>query len=331
LLPEGLDKVNMAIEIIRLAIISPKTLQYWTRERPRELIKLLDYKIYDVFIIVDHLLTDQISDKRSILFYELKLTQNYTEMDGYSIGDDNKLLKYLIGNSKRAEHLHVWRPIGEYVIKYLDDIYYSREIDIYNLPADSFIGEEKWMSPIFAGLHFFDLMVTTSIYQKNDSNMWLYYYYYFTKKIIRNCDLNKTYIKLDQEFPNKYFYLLYQIFKNLKNWILSIKYFDENENIIENAVFCITQCLNEIINSNRISKRFINYICEIVIGIYFDLRKNNKHDFAEVYLKKIISGDKYLKYNHKEKLFNILKNIDTIPWEMNDRIGWQYLNFELKS
>lgn len=331
LLPKGVNYKSKARENLRLAVLSPKVIKFWTSERPHDLIKLLDANLQEVFEISNQLLHDQLSDIKSYLYYELEDTQNYFGKSGYSISEDNLIVFSLLGNSKRADHLHIWQPVGDYILKYLDDLFHSAD-DQYNRPCAEFTLEGKWSSPIYVAIHFFDIMVTTALTQESPSNMWLFYYYYFIESIVRNSNLDNSLIDLTYEWPNRYCYLLYRIISNLKTWILyseNIKTPKENV-IIINAFFCLSLSLNKIVQSDQLSEKFIVYIYEIVLGIYFDLRKKNQQKLSNIFLSELVYG-KFDSYSNEYRslLKDMLNSIDTIPWRFNDNDGWEILNSSL--
>ena len=86
----------------------------------RCLIQLDIYQKHDLF---DSYLKIMLSNTDSVLYYEMK-SIGYADTNlNYYIPTSNKFLAHVIDNAKNAEDLHAYKPVGEYIISYLDDIY----------------------------------------------------------------------------------------------------------------------------------------------------------------------------------------------------------------
>lgn len=285
----------------------------------------------------DAFIKELLQNKKSKLHYEIADTQSIQL--GYSrrylITNNNNILFSLISHIKVAEDIRVWRPIGEGVIEILDE-QYEKESDEYNRCQRKFSDyKERCADPIFAGIAFFDLMVTEALYQKASWHMWLYYYSHFVAKICRNYR-NDSLCEPDSEFPNTYAWMLDQIISNLADWIRIIEddadkiecaledmsCDHENNNIIKSSIICLSQCIRTIIASENILDPPKKSYVDSCFMLYFDLKlSGNKaaSKYATVFMNCIT--DKCLGEDHPEYIIRLqeyFKRFDIVPYEFEE-------------
>lgn len=296
--PEHSEHATAAQWLMRRVMLSGKVVTAIAANRPYFALSLLDLELYEKHDFLDLYFRSLLSDQHSILYFELGSNRNVGVDHNYYVPESNRLLFYLFSKAKRAEELAVWRPVGEYLIWYLDQLVGQPETDPYNRPIGDFEERGKWGSPLFAGIFFFDIMVSSSLRQGVTWHMWLYYFTHFVDRIVRNLRPIQDLVDPLLEWPTPYHYLLYKIFETLTDWIEASRAIPkdqenvtihespgshENGNIPKSAVFALTDCIRKIALADRMSPRFKKYLMDIVLGTYFNLRENeNTEAFASV-------------------------------------------------
>src|SRR5262249_23098901 len=130
------------------------------RIRPYFGLILLEIDLRERDYFLDNYLSNLLLNPGSVLYREIRESQN-SDGCSYAVPKFNKILDHLFNDARVAERLHVWRPIGETIIRELDRLKRYPSEDAYNRVADrEFQDEEQWESPLVAGVFLFDLMVT---------------------------------------------------------------------------------------------------------------------------------------------------------------------------
>jgi len=286
----------------------------------------------------DAFIKELLRNRNSRLHYEIERAQSsqlgYSRR--YQIGKYNDILYLLLSDIWVSKDVSAWKPIGEGVIEVLDE-QYEKESDEYNGYQQRFsIYKERCADPIFAGIAFFDLMVTEALYQKIPWHMWLYYYSHFVNKICRNY-CNSRLSEPNYEFPNTYAMILDQIIHNLIGWVRIVEddadkiectlesplCIHENDNIIKSSIICLSQCIRTIIVSENVPDRLKRSYVDPCFRLYFDLCLNNNQiarDYAAVLKNCLISRhsgeEDYLKY--KDCLLEYFEGFDVVPYELKE-------------
>lgn len=291
----------------------------------------------------DAFIKELLQNSNSRLHYELEKAQS--SQPGYSkryqIEKHNNILYSLLSDIQVSKKISVWKPISEGIIEVLDEQYKKEYDDEYNgYQQKFFVYKERCADPVFAGIVFFDLMVTEALYQKIPWHMWLYHYSYFADKICRNYHDGRL-SEPDYEFPNTYAMMLAQIIHNLIDWIriieddadkiectlenLSCEH--ENGNIIKSSIICLAQCIRTIIVSENIQHRLRKNYVDPCFRLYFDLCLNDSQivrNYAVV-LKNCLIAKHPGKYYHKDinhKYMNYLldyfENFDVTPYRFRE-------------
>ncbi len=280
-----------AKDILRALCRSENLRNYVIKERPYFALSILPMWMHDgVKNFSDAYFTGLISDTNSILYQEFKENSRHHPA-GNQPSEGNRILGALFKDTEVAEGLGVWEPIRNYMLKLLqpDESPDPQVTKNLNMKPANF-KDERWENPLFAGIYFFDVMVTYAAKQKVQDHMSLYY---FTDII---GGLEKIYdpsIPDEGEFPSKAAWLIYEAVYVLQNWILLVKdlpedsphmnstvlakcadhsgdrqksrAFGDNGNIPVSAVNTLGFCMKKIVLSERISERFKGYIYEIVV------------------------------------------------------------------
>jgi len=247
-----------------------------------------------------------LAHRSGVLYNELANSRNQRSSHRYEIAERARLLKFLFGDANVAHKLEVYRPFGEFVLSELDRLVREPEHDEYNR---SYTGEKsrELQSPLFAAVHFFDIMVSEAIFQGITWHMWLYYVTYIVKRIVRNYKpADDPLIDLEVEFPIWYSYLLYSIFSALRNWILPVREIighqdnvrlvstqadHENSNIPKSAILALADCTHSVLVSEALGENLQRTLMDLVLGIYFELRGSPQGDvYAEALKNAIHAG-----------------------------------------
>lgn len=272
----------------------------------------------------------------SILFSELRNNQN-TSGFSYAIESENKLLVKLFSEEMLSEKIGVWFPLGEEVIKELNQRYLETE-DEYNLDMGDFYDRGKFESRLYMIIFFFNLMVTKALQHNVTWHMWLSYYTNFTELICQNINPNPNTYERDAEFPTRYHYLLYELINKQCGWIRAIESLPEDQNNIqlqspaithENgnipkaAIMSLVNTLYNIIKSDNIEERFKCYIAGVVFRNYLELTATTEHPrYVELFRSAIAQGGWFERNDaniFRTRLLHYLRNnFDRIPHNPDD-------------
>lgn len=234
---------------------------------------------------VDRFLRFLIANRGSGLYREVHKYQYH--QDAYRRDfKGSLLLEALFRDIARAKHLHIWGPIGEYIIEYLSERN-KLSIDSLNYGYDRVFRERgRFNEPIFVAIEYFDFMLTEAIAQDADWHMWLYNFRHWTEGICKN--VNTDFWAEQLEWPSSYAYFLYEIISTQKGWLttaiglnkVSVKDLaeDQNSNIPKCTAQCITDCLKIIANCQRLPDRFKVDIGECFWDIFPSLQPFTAND-----------------------------------------------------
>lgn len=176
------------------------------------------------------------ADVTSILYVELRRTQNVSERRGYIVPLDCRLLYFLFGDARTAYSLEAWRPIGEAMLEDMDKLVLRSPADPYNLPVGGdFEDRGRWDLPLCVGLHYFDVMVSAALYQGIEWHMWLFYFPYFAERIARNYAPIEALVDLNAEQPGIYGFLAHEMIRVLKSWVLAVGRVPANQSNVQRS------------------------------------------------------------------------------------------------
>ena len=192
----------------------------------------------------------------------------------------------LFSDCERAKDLNVYKPVGDWTLDYLRE-QGAKDYDEYNdfdLNFGHDVDRTTYRDPVVASIHFFDIMVSESLYQGIEWHMWLYYYGHVTERICENFENTENTDESD-EFPNRYGYILDEIIWKQRRWIeaakhdtddleLRLEHADsrhENGDIIKSSLRCLSRCSRVILTTDEIPSRFKRKIARGVYLPYFEL------------------------------------------------------------
>jgi hypothetical protein len=332
LLP-GNEKYSVVVnEIFNTLLFSKEFLVLVSKTKPYLVLRFLPDKVPKANRFFDEFLKIILNQPGSILFFEIENQYYHPDLQSPGIAKTYPLLHFLFSNAKRAEQLGVWKPIGDEMILLLNQLHESPESDPYNYPVWDFAQDGKWGSPIFAGLIFFDLMVTSALHQGIEWHMWLYYFTHFCDRIVRNFH-EPSYDPVSiSEWPNRYGYILYTMFTIMRDWVLEIKKlpldqknialervdgYHENINIPKSSIIALSNCTRTLLGAENVSHNFKEYIADIVFDFYFKLRGDDELKDYSVVLQKGLKGETWDDPEITLEIMKCFDNFDHIPYNMD--------------
>lgn len=229
-----------------------------------------------------------VKNEESYFYREIEKTEE--TLGRYKVSKINRILYKLLHNLNIAEDVRISDIFSSYVLELL--VKHGKEkIDIYNEYDENFTpgSEERFGDVVFVCIRFYDILIREGIYQNWNWHLGLYYYYRFTLKICSNYKLNEN-SEPYLEFSNVYSYFLFEMIKNLIDWIklvddetvnitIMARYIScnhENDNIIKSSIICLVQCMETILNTNQIPYSFKQEdIMTPIYELYFDLILSN--------------------------------------------------------
>jgi len=322
-----------ANEIVSGILLDHNIVRVIAAERPFLALRILDKPFYQKDDFFDCYMRALVKDTRSVLYHEVRNNQNLQNHCEYDIPKSNRLLHYLFNNCSVAEELGAYKPVGDYVIKILDELNDSPHSDQYNKPMGEFAEKGQWESELLLGINFFDIMVTSALHQNIKWHMWLYYYSYFVEKIIKNMTSMDSFTDQPIEWPSRYHFAIYRMISNLCKWIDAVKYLpsdqeniqldserpdNENGNIPKSCMIALGEITKNLLVSGKLDERFQQYIMDIIYRTYFELIKSQETShYAQAFINSIQSGGHYMLDTpefYKDQLFKRFKGFDCIPY-----------------
>ena len=210
------------------------------------------------------------------------------------------LTEYLFNNNELMRKINITRPIGQEVLKYLEEE--NSKLPLGSLDKNNEFSEryqeKKLTSPLHVGIEFIRQMILSATDQNIKDHLWLMFYEDFVKHIEKNYDLDVSKNK-EAEFSNMYEFYLYEVFSNYCGWIKKankytpkIKKADsEWENhIIKEAIISWNISLRNLLQSDKIRDKFKIYLQNIYLEVYFELAlsKDKKlNELSQVFIESL--------------------------------------------
>lgn len=284
---EGKDKYQqIAQDLLHLLFTNHEFVAKLIEFRPELGLKIFEHTFYNYHDYVDIYFYELIKNTRSVLYYEIKNNQNINSNHQYFLRKENVLLNFLLRDCKVAQRIEVYRGINNFINDYLDDLN-KCESDPYNYDYGNF-KETRWISPVFVGIRFFDIMISETMHQ---GIKWLHPIYYFrvlTEKILKNFDILDDVWSEYNEWNSKYAYLLYEIVSTLDSIVFWTTYSNtklfinlereddnlESGNIPKACIIYQIKILSLIAESEKIPDEFKRYLMNIVLRLLFELRSS---------------------------------------------------------
>ncbi|AXC15957.1 hypothetical protein ACPOL_6747 (plasmid) [Acidisarcina polymorpha] len=296
LLPDGGTAKEDATELIRGIFFAPKFVTALSQTRPYLGLEIFtEFKnTFDRTEFIELFMRELLKDSHSVLFREIRNNQN---MSGrrYQLPETNRLLFFLLKDLNFAKDVNIYKPVGDFMLTYLDELAAGTTKDPYNRPSDSeYERNGVWESPLYIGILFFDIMVREALFKGMEWHMWLYYMPLVVKEIEKNYSFDG--LGSDHEhyqYPSRYAQLLYRIFRNMRDWILGVQDVPsdqanvklrraddehENGNIPKSSIIAFCESLYTVLVSERIGEKTKASLADMAFEIYFELRASGKYD-----------------------------------------------------
>lgn len=309
-LPNNNSRARSANDLFRRLFASHDFTSFLATHRPSFAIAYISSDAHRRCDFIDVYFRALMADHNSPLYSELRNSQNFSiDHIGYQIQRENSLLYSLFHDADVAELCEPYRPVGEYLLEYLNKLYRSPDTDSNNDSVDrGFYDHGKWKCPLYAGIHFFDVMVSRAIAQGVTWHMWLYYFPHIARRICRNYKDPVDNICDYSEWHNRYCYLLYSMFSAMHGWIVSVTHaafvttqFElesvdsshQNDNIPKSAIIALGQCMDTVMAASQLPDDFKEYLIDMTLSTFLVIRPHELGaDYAKVLLV-VLSESKY--------------------------------------
>lgn len=284
-LPREDEAEENASLVMRRIFTNEDFVRFISQERPSFALKIMSTDRVDYYEFSDRSIGYMIAPPAGPLRQELsdndKISQGL-----YVIHPHNPIINFLFRDSKVAERLEVYRPVGEFAIhSIVEDDAYRRFLN--SKPRD--IDKSKKNDSLFLSCHFFDIMIRSAARDKIEWHMWLYYMNFLVSEIVKIIDVESPEYDREAEFPNYAHFIIYTIIRNFGEWIELYKYLKPDEvalqienvesrhesgHIVKSAILSVGICLKILIKSEKVTDEFIAYILEIILRILKSAQQN---------------------------------------------------------
>lgn len=332
---------NAAKDIVRILFQSEDVRRFITTMRPYSGISLLRLDLHETSYFSYAYFDDLISNTSSVLYQELEQNQNTSLHGGYYFPESNRVLHFLFNDARTAENLQVWKPIGEHILKLLSSDESPAFVASLNKRGEGF---ECSKNPVWAGIFFFDLMVTAAAYQGVRWHMWLYYLPYFVDRLEELYDTSAPTVNTLDEFPTRSARLIYEAVRSLCSWVRLVQelpddsphrqseifshcerrgwecWTNDNGNIPVSAAIALGTCMMTIAMSKRLDDKFAGYIYEVVMRTVKDLRRDSDvGHFRSFLIQSIVNGGQnQFNSNYGRHLAMLKDKVDHVIWDSID-------------
>lgn len=311
LLPDYSKSENLAQSIIGEILLSDRVISQMVLQRPYLGVTLIAVwkRRRDREEFIQLYLWKLMEEPTSALYTELWANGGMRLENRYDLPESSRLLTFFLTDAHVAEENSAWKPIGDYVLMLLDELRQNSLADPYNRAVGYFDETEKWKSPIYATIRFFDIMVEEALHQDIEWHMWLYYMPSIVKRMARNYRLVDPLSDAKAEFPNRYALLIYEIFSSLRTWVrdafelprsqanVSLKHIDsqhENENIPKSSIKALCESLFYAVVSENLGERQKHDLCDMIFELFFEIRGiEGFRTYARVMLHCIMDVSKF--------------------------------------
>ena len=338
LVPAQRQAEASAKDIARVLFGSGDLRHYIVRMKPYFAISLLQLEMDGKDDFSDAYFSDLITDTGSVLYDELKRSQNHCSQKGYKFPESNRLLHFLFADVRTAYNLQVWRPIGEHLLKLLRSDESPDFVAYLNGRGEDF-DDECWENPVHAGIFFFELMVTTAAFQGVRWHMWLYYFPLIVDRLEKLYDTSNPQVNTSGEFPTRSARLIYEALANLRGWIHLVSKLpaksphrqsvtvaevqsrkqpwqicSDNENIPVSAAMALGSCMVTIIMSDRIDDKLKGYMYEVIMRAIQALKRDGEEGcYRSFLIRSIVHGGQHqTDLRYRQRLATLWPKVDHV-------------------
>lgn len=327
-LPDYTKSENLAQSIISDILLSDQFISQMVRQRPYLGLALVAAwkRRRDRTDFIQAYLWKLMEVPSSVLYTELRANGGMRLENRYDLPDTSRLLNFFLSNARVAEENGAYKPIGDYVLMFLDELRQDPTTDPYNRSVGYFQETDQWRSPLYAAIRFFDIMVEEALHQNIEWHMWLYYMPSVVNKMARNYRLVDPLSEEGDEWPNRYAYLIYEIFSSLKNWVrdaaelprnqanVVLERADcqhENGNIPKSSIKALCECLFHIAASENLGDGLKHSLTDMVFGLFFEIREmSGFQEYATVLLHCIQDVKSYK--SEASEFQNVLRSVFSV-------------------
>lgn len=278
-IPAQIGAEEAAGDVLRVLFGDPELRRFLVEMRPSFGLSLLRVPVRARFDFSDAFLGDLIARPGSALYLELERNVNLSGLRRYALPDTNPLLHDLFADIHLADTLHVWKPVGDHLLRILrpgaGDAYrasLARSVDDYD--------KDRWRDPVFAGVLFFDIMVKEAAFQDHGYHMWLTYIEMVVEELANAHDPAAAGLDADAEFPTFGCRLIYDALNAIGEWVVLIQDLPlgsrqrqvtpgmnrDDGRIPKMAAFSLARSLRAILRSEGLPAKFRHYMTEVVVG-----------------------------------------------------------------
>lgn len=335
ILPSYSESSNVADNLIKTIVLNESFVNTLSRVRPYFAIRILESGFF--FQRIDFLylyVKCLIRNPQSIIYSEILNIYMSSGKNDKEISKSNCVIRFLLNDSNEAKKMHIWNPVGDETLHFLEEMYIHPERDSFNLPVNDFGGTDTELehSQINLGIKFFDIMVTRALYQGLEDHMWLQYLHLFVKKIVQNYSPRSS-VDLSSEYPIRYSKFLYEIINVYHGWINVVQYSVspmqsdemlknisggyENRNIPKSSIISLGLSLEYILFAEIISERYKEYLMGIVFRFYFELRKNPlTEEYGRAYFDMLKGRGVFENIEFRDKVMLYFHRLDKITYQI---------------
>jgi len=252
-------------------------------------------------------INELLSYRTSVFYAELANNQNKPFNNRYVLAPGNRLLRFFLADARVAYSMNIYKPVGDYALRELDQLARNPEIDPYNqVPEDDFDSRGRWQSPVFATIRFFDIMVVEALFQGIEWHMWLYYIPHMVERMVRNYKPSDPLVSEEKDWPVKYNFLIYEALSAQCHWIKAVEHVPasqrnvvldntsanlQNDNIPKSSILALSQCVRAVLLSNDLKEKFQDSLANMAFELFFELRHTDKQPaYATVLCSALQSG-----------------------------------------
>lgn len=227
LVPSHRRAEQAASDLFQHLFNATQLFDYVASRRPYFGLRLIAQDVFGAGDFSEKYLGRLIAEPTSLLYQELATADGIDGLLGYKLLERNRLLHYLFADAQNAERLSAWQAVGDYLVRLVN----GSERPGYrawlnSAPRD--FEAEKMRDPLYMGLFYFSLMVTSAARQGVGYHMWLFYLRTIAAGLADHYDSTGDEVDRDAEFPVRVARLLYELFHYLTQWIGMFEHLPES-------------------------------------------------------------------------------------------------------
>lgn len=217
LVPDGSRGERAASDLFQLIFSSPQLFDFIIARRPYFAISLFREDIFGSPEFLERFLAELMRRPGSALYQEIATNDHADGMVGYHLPARNRILYFLFADANVGERLSAWKGVGDYMKRLLDGDERPEYWTWLNGRPDWF-ERDQMRDPIYVGMFYFDIMISSAAKQGVGYHMWLYYIPTIAELLEQRYDSSGDEIDRSAEFPTRAARLLYDLVRRLATW-----------------------------------------------------------------------------------------------------------------